>query len=283
MRPMRSNQSLFTPWQIVILMLCGLLVCLLAGLVIYLARFQPAAPVPQITALPALTATFRPARSLPPTFTPRPSATRSAASSPTPPPSLTPEPGACVPQDTEIRSGRVVSVLDGEGLRVDIQGVLVDVLYAGIQVPPGSASKNAELVLGQDVVLVKDISETDGAGRLLRYVLVGSRLINYELVRLGYARVIDSPDQACAQVLAGAEERARQAQVALWSPTRIPTLTFVPTVGFTPLAGVCDCSIRWDCTDFSSQARAQSCFNACNDYNSRLDEDHDGLACESLP
>ena len=178
----------------------------------------------------------------------------------------------------------MVEILDGAGIRVDIQGTVVDVAYAGIQVPPTSAAKNAELVLGQQVLLVKDVSEADENGRLLRYVLVGNLLINYELVRQGYAQIIDSPDQACAQVFANAEQSARQAQLILWAPTRIPTLTFIPTVGYTPPSGsTCDCSIRWICSNFNTQARAQACFNACNDYNSLLDEDHDGLACESLP
>jgi hypothetical protein len=70
----------------------------------------------------------------------------------------------------------------------------------------------------------------------------------------------------------------------MWQPTRVPTATFVPTVGFDPaMQAPCDCMARPVCTDFSSHDEAQACYNACNDYNSRLDDDRDGLACEWLP
>jgi hypothetical protein len=68
----------------------------------------------------------------------------------------------------------------------------------------------------------------------------------------------------------------------MWRPTPVPTHTFVPFVTVNPNAA-CDCSIRYECSDFQTHTAAQTCFNACNDYNSRLDEDHDGLACENLP
>ena len=49
---------------------------------------------------------------------------------------------------------------------------------------------NVELVQGKVVRLVKDVSETDGYDRLLRYVYVGDVFVNEELVRLGYAEAV---------------------------------------------------------------------------------------------
>jgi endonuclease YncB( thermonuclease family) len=175
---------------------------------------------------------------------------------------------------------------------VDIDGRQVQVKYAGIDAPPLLSGRTAEaawqyntaLVAGQIVVLVKDGSDADENGSLLRYVFVGDRFANYELVRMGYASRVDSPELVCANVLREAEEAARAASLGLWAPTPIPTATYMPTVAFDPGSqAACDCSIRWECSDFATHDQAQACFNACNDYNSRLDEDYDGLACEELP
>ena len=48
---------------------------------------------------------------------------------------------------------------------------------------------------------------------------------------------------------------------------------------------VCSCTNDLDCTDFATHADAQACFEFCggtnNDFH-RLDNDGNGLACESL-
>jgi endonuclease YncB( thermonuclease family) len=56
-----------------------------------------------------------------------------------------------------------------------------------------ATAANAALVQGQSVRLVRDVSETDRYGRLLRYVYVGDRLVNAELVAQGYAEVVSYP------------------------------------------------------------------------------------------
>ena len=188
----------------------------------------------------------------------------------------------------------VSEVLNGDTLLVESNGALIQVGYAAIRAPgietgrPGDLAwqQNRELLAGQPVVLVQDSSESDTGGRLLRYVFFsnGTRFANYELVRQGYAEVIDSPDQACTSVLRAAEQEARAERLGLWAPTPVPTATFLPTVVLDPGGQApCNCSVRWECSDFSSRTAAQACFNACNDYNSKLDDDHDGLACEALP
>jgi hypothetical protein len=76
-----------------------------------------------------------------------------------------------------------------------------------------------------------------------------------------------------------------------------PTNTFVPfvfpsaTPTFTRIPrnkSVCTCSYdRYACEDFTKQIRAQACFNFCFSLGKgdihKLDEDHDGLACNGLP
>jgi micrococcal nuclease len=64
--------------------------------------------------------------------------------------------------------------------------------------------------LGQTVRLIKDKSETDPYGRLLRYVYLGDLFINAELVRLGYAEAVEYRlDTAQADYLESLEAQAR--------------------------------------------------------------------------
>ena len=73
-------------------------------------------------------------------------------------------------------------------------------------------------------------------------------------------------------------------------PTATPTCTPTPTKTATPTEQpeVCSCSGDiHNCSDFDTQAEAQACFDYClaevgYDVH-RLDADHDGVACESLP
>src|SRR3546814_695399 len=90
-------------------------------------------------------------------------------------------PGAsCIP-DNPPQTGKVVDVVDGDTIevRLDQDGRTSTVRYVGMDTPestseteyfgPEASAKNAELVLGKNVTLIKDVSETDQYDRLLRY------------------------------------------------------------------------------------------------------------------
>ena len=69
------------------------------------------------------------------------------------------------------------------------------------------------------------------------------------------------------------------------SPT--PTVVVVPTPTQGP-DGPCLCDRnRYNCSDFTTQAEAQACFDFCVAQGAgdvhRLDRDNDGVACEALP
>jgi len=53
---------------------------------------------------------------------------------------------------------------------------------------PEATARDKELVASKMVTFVKDVSETDRYRRLLRFVFVENVLVNYELVREGYAK-----------------------------------------------------------------------------------------------
>jgi endonuclease YncB( thermonuclease family) len=100
--------------------------------------------------------------------------------------------------------GTVTRIVDGDTIEVNIDGVIYDVRYIGVNTPERdepcyaeATEANRALVEGQVVTLVKDVSETDRYGRLLRYVYVGDLMVNELLVANGWAEaVLYEPDSA---------------------------------------------------------------------------------------
>ena len=119
---------------------------------------------------------------------------------------------------------------------------------------------------------MKDVSDTDQYGRLLRYVYVGDMFVSAELVRRGFATAWTyPPDVAFSGVFVQLESEAREAGRGLWAAS-------APTAA---TRGNCVGNI-YNCRDFSSCAEVMSYWNACPGDPSRLDADHDGRPCESL-
>lgn len=117
--------------------------------------------------------------------------------------------------------GQVVNVIDGDTIDVRIDGQVMRVRYVGVNTPErdepcyADASRaNADLVSGRTVTLVKDQSETDRYGRLLRYIYVGDTFVNRRLVEQGYAEVVSyPPDNAFYDQFLQLEEQARVANI----------------------------------------------------------------------
>jgi len=252
-----------------------------------------------------------------PTNTPYPTYTPYPTHTPVPEPTNTPR-----PTDTPISTdtltptparekAQVIKVVDGDTISVGIGGVAYSLRYIGIDCPESggwmaaeATQANRDLVDGKTVYLEKDVSETDRYDRLLRYVfLADGTLVNAELVRLGYARSVAYPPGTKYQGLfEEMEQEARDAGRGIWGPTptprpptptpRPPTAvpTSAPAVVPTspPPAAVCDCSGNlYNCSDFSTHAQAQACYDYCVSQGRgdihRLDGDNDSVACESLP
>ncbi len=195
------------------------------------------------------------------------------------------EGAACIPEHEQIEA-TVIKVIDGDTISVEIKGEIVVVRYIGIDSPEmndpqGEASRQANYDLLQDqVILIKDKSDTDRYGRMLAYVISGGMFINYEMVKSGYAVAkAYKPDTACALTFESALQPAL--------PVRLQTVpAFIPSTN-PPGGSPCNCSIHYNCSDFKTQKEAQACFNSCggspNDNWSYLDGDRDGIACELLP
>ena len=113
----------------------------------------------------------------------------------------------------------VTWVIDGDTVDATLNGETVRIRYIGVNTPErdepcydDATQANIALVKGKTITLVKDVSDTDQYGRLLRYIYVGDTFVNAELVRDGYAEARRyDPDTAQYDYLEGLETEARNA------------------------------------------------------------------------
>lgn len=225
----------------------------------------------------------------PPTTTQPESTTTSTIVIPTPTrstPTANPVPVACAQSDAEILQGSLQVAKDGNLIILSTSGKESVIRLAGVQLPANPAvwektqTMLQSLAHGQSAVIALIDEERQNG-----YLFVDGVFINYELVRQGLASVdLQYPALACMNLFNDAQLSAREEKLGVWQPTPVPTSTFVPTVVLDPfMQPNCDCSIPYVCSDFSTHDEAQACYNACIDYDSKLDPDHNGLACEDLP
>lgn len=130
---------------------------------------------------------------------------------------------------------KVTKVIDGDTIEVEMDNKSRKVRYIGVNTPETvdprrgvecfgreASNENKRLVLEKDVILEKDISETDKFGRLLRFVYLpledGSTLfVNDYLVREGFAYASTyPPDVKFSDQFKAAEQQAREGNRGLW-------------------------------------------------------------------
>lgn len=122
----------------------------------------------------------------------------------------------CIPINNGYQTGIVTAIIDGDTIYVRIDGSEFSVRYIGIDAPElddreplaeEAKQLNGSMVDGKTVTLVRDVSETDVYGRLLRYVLVDDVFVNYELVSEGLAEAKRyPPDTSCHDTLLSAQD-----------------------------------------------------------------------------
>ncbi len=152
---------------------------------------------------------------------------------------VSPAAPTAVPASTPGRvAARVVEVVDGDTIRVEIDGEAYAVRYIGIDAPEFGERMGAEateanrvLVAGTTVYLETDVSETDQYGRLLRYVYLASgTFVNAELVRQGVAEAkAYPPDVGRQDLLEAMEVEARANGRGIWGAMATATVTSTPT------------------------------------------------------
>ena len=144
----------------------------------------------------------------------------------------TTEPTSASSQGDE--SVRVVRVVDGDTIIVEIDGREERLRYIGVDTPESvqpntpvecfgreASAENARLVEGKQVALERDISNRDRYDRLLRYVYVvenGERIfVNQALVANGFAFASTfPPDVKYEETLRAAQREARAEGRGLW-------------------------------------------------------------------
>jgi len=131
-------------------------------------------------------------------------------------------------------SARVIRVIDGDTILVDLNGRQERVRYIGVDTPetvapdrpPGcfgqeASRANKDLVEGKVVQMERDVSERDRFDRLLRYVYVDGAFVNEELIRQGYGTVVTFPPDVRENGRFRALEReARETGRGLWAACR---------------------------------------------------------------
>lgn len=129
-------------------------------------------------------------------------------------------------------SATVLETVDGDTIKVSISGKDYKVRYIGVDTPETvdprrpvgcfgkeAHDENEKVVKGKTVILVKDVSETDKFGRLLRYVYLADSglFVNEYLVREGYAKVATfPPDVRFVDQFLSSQKEARESKRGLW-------------------------------------------------------------------
>jgi micrococcal nuclease len=133
--------------------------------------------------------------------------------------------------------GRVVRVIDGDTIRVQLGDATTTVRYIGVDTPESvkpntpvqcfakqASSFNRRLVEGRRVRLRFASERFDRYGRLLAYVYVAGRpgrSVSATLIASGYGRMLAIPPNiAHVRVFSRLEEAARHRGTGLWSACR---------------------------------------------------------------
>ncbi len=133
---------------------------------------------------------------------------------------------ACIPTDIP-QSGRVVQVIDAATIRVlmDGDGRIYTVRYLGVGYPTSpdphllreGLQQNVDLTYNQRATLVRDLTDQDSYGRLLRYVMVGKAFLNFEMIARGWLTAVAiPPDTACSSAFQAAQQQAQAQGLGIW-------------------------------------------------------------------
>ncbi len=122
---------------------------------------------------------------------------------------------------------RVVDVIDGDTIKVRLNGAIETVRYLGVDTPelkardpqPGKTAMkwNREKVGGKTIWLYSGNRDRDDYGRLLRLVMADDVFINSTLIREGLATSFNRPhDAVCAQQFTADMLYAYQNRLGIW-------------------------------------------------------------------
>ncbi len=136
------------------------------------------------------------------------------------------------PSDITTFDAEVVSVTDGDTIKVRINGNVESVRFLLVDTPETNHPRLGKQPFGQDakdfmkqmlegktVQLEKDISDRDKYGRLLYYLYVDGKSVQEELLRNGLARVayVYAPNTKYVDQYYAIQKEAQKKGIGIWS------------------------------------------------------------------
>lgn len=146
---------------------------------------------------------------------------------PVPPASAATTDPASAVASLNLPSATVISVGDGDTLRMDYQGQTVTVRFACIDAPetsqtpwgPAAAERLRQLTSRGFTIQFRD-ADTDRYGRMVAEVYAGGQIVNLQMVREGHSVVYTQFLSSCPQtqdLLLQAEQQAQQQRLNFWN------------------------------------------------------------------
>lgn len=195
-------------------------------------------------------------------------------------------------------TGTVLSVGDGDTVRVESQNEVVTIRLACIDAPERAqapwgeqaTTRLAELLPIGETVLLRAV-DRDRYGRVVAEIFQANQLVNLVLVSEGKAAVYRQYLGSCLENrdrYLAAEAHAQQERIGFWQQDD-PLLPWDFRRGDRSSADTANSELPacvdadCDCSDFSTQVEAQAVLNADSADPHRLDGDGNGQACERLP
>jgi endonuclease YncB( thermonuclease family) len=207
---------------------------------------------------------------------------------------------------------KVLKVVDGDTISVDVRGKKEVVRLLGIDTPESvdprkpvqcfakeATNKLKTFIDGKSVILVDDSTQgnRDKYGRLLRYVYLSDNVrtfVNGEMIKQGYAFSYKQYPTKMLDRFNSFEKYAREHNLGLWGACSSDEMTSkastkksanlntqkTDNVTDTEVSGRFTCSGKTKCGQMTNCAEAQFYLNSCG--ISRLDGDKDGVPCETL-
>ena len=175
----------------------------------------------------------------------------------------------------------VTRVIDGDTIEIEggerVRFVCINTPEVGEYIYLEAKNFVTDILLYKEVKLVKDVTDRDRYGRLLRYIyLEDGTFVNEQIVRVGYGVAYPyGADTKYCPLIENAEREAREDEIGIWAieeeePEEEPDTEYV-----------CSSNV-YNCGDFSSCSEAMNVFNYCSGDIHKLDGDDDGIPCESL-
>ncbi|MFH1365513.1 MAG: thermonuclease family protein [archaeon] len=186
----------------------------------------------------------------------------------------------CNSKQEESNLFTVTRIIDGDTIEIStgkrVRLICIDTPERGEYYYSEASNYLVDLILNEEVELVKDISETDRYGRLLRYIyLEDETFVNELIVYNGYGKAYPySPDTSKCPIIQQAEQHAKTNNLGIWAEIKQETSSSSSDV-------ICSYD-AYNCGDFSTCSEVMRVFNVCNSDVHGLDRDSDGIPCESL-